>query len=206
MPGVRTCNEFSIDNSYQLKIHPISNMSRIGKKPIEIPEGVEVNINGQEVNIKGPKGEIKQSIPAGVLVKKENGMINVSLARDRASKKDLALWGLTRALLQNNVKGVREGFEKKLEIRGIGYKAALEDKCVSLEVGFSHSVKLEIPEGIDVSIAKELITVSGIDKYKVGQFAANIRKIRPPEPYKGKGVRYLEEKVRKKEGKKAGTT
>lgn len=178
-------------------------MSRIGKKPILIPEGVKINIEKQKVTIEGLKGMISSEIPEEILVKKEDNKIIVFPRKK--SKKSLALWGLIRVLLQNQVFGVTKGFEKKLEIQGVGYKAFLENgKILRLEVGFSHPVKIEIPQGIEVSITKEtLISVSGIDKQKVGEFAAKIKKIRPVEPYKGKGIRYLGEIVRMKAGKKA---
>jgi len=177
-------------------------MSRIGKKPILIPEGVDVEIKEKKVYFKGDKGELSQFIPDGIGVKKEEGKILVF--QERKNKNTPALWGLARALLQNCVDGVSRGFEKKLELIGVGYKVALEgDKTLGLEVGFSHPVKLEIPDDIKVSVEKNIITVFGIDKQKVGEFAAKIRRVRPPEPYKGKGIRYLGEKVRRKEGKKA---
>jgi large subunit ribosomal protein L6 len=180
-------------------------MSRIGKKPILIPDDVEVKIEDRQVVIKGQKGEISQEIPGEILVEKKEDKLIVS--PKRRTKRTPALWGLIRALLQNHIKGVTEGFEKQLEIRGIGYKASLPDqKTIQLEVGFSHPVKIEIPEGLNVSVEKNIIKISGIDKQKVGEFAAKIRKVRPPEPYKGKGIRYIGEKVRKKEGKKAATT
>ncbi len=179
-------------------------MSRVGKKPIKIPQGVEIKIEADRVTIKGPKGEISQEIPSGILVeKKENEIL---LSPKKEAKRMSAMWGLARALLQNHVKGVSEGFEKKLEIRGIGYKAALkDDKTLQLDVGFSHPVILKIPDGIKVSVEKNIIAVSGVDKQKVGEFAAEIRATRKPEPYKGKGIRYLGERVRRKEGKKAVT-
>lgn len=179
-------------------------MSRIGKKPIEIPEGVEVKTEANEVKIKGPKGEISQFIPGELGFKIEEKKIQV-LAKAE-TKRTKALWGLTRALLQNNIKGVKDGYEKKLELRGIGYRASLKDeRTLSLEVGFSHLVDFSVPDGITVKVEKNIITVTGIDRQKVGEVAANIRKARPPEPYKGKGIRYLGEKVRKKEGKKVAT-
>ena len=179
-------------------------MSRIGKKPILIPEGVEVNIDGQKVSIKGPKGEISQELSDEILVEQKEDKLQLSLKkRDKQSR---ALWGLWRALLKNDVEGVTSGFEKKLEIRGVGYRASLAgDGVIKLEVGFSHPVNLKIPQRIDVAIEKNLITVSGINKQAVGEFAAKVRKIKPPEPYKGKGIRYLGEKVRKKEVKKVAT-
>ncbi|MDD5146542.1 MAG: 50S ribosomal protein L6 [Candidatus Pacebacteria bacterium] len=178
-------------------------MSRIGKKPIIIPSGVTVEVTGQTVKIKGPKGEMTQEIHEDVSVEQKDGQLIVT--PQRTLRRTPALWGLSRALLQNCINGVSAGFEKKLEIIGIGYKAAKEgEKKLKLEVGFSHPVYLDIPEGVAITIEKNILTVSGIDKQKVGQLAAVIRKARPPEPYKGKGIRYLGEKVRKKEGKKAG--
>jgi len=182
-------------------------MSRIGKKPIPIPENVQVEIKDSEVKIKGPKGEIRQDIPVEVSVEKKDGVVQVLLKKK--DKKTPALWGTIRAILRNHIEGVTEGFEKKLEIRGIGYRAFLEgEKGIKLEVGFSHPVILEIPSDIKILIEKNIITVSGVDKQKVGEFAAKLRRVRPPEPYKGKGIRYLGEKVRIKEGKKvtAATT
>ena len=177
-------------------------MSRIGKKPIKIPDDVEVEIKERMVRIKGPKGEISKEIPLDIAIELKDK--EILLSPKRKTKKSGALWGLTRSLLYNDVKGVTEGFEKELELIGIGYRASVEkEKLLVLEVGFSQKVEIEIPEGINVSVKKNIITVSGIDKQKVGEIAAKIRKVRPPEPYKGKGIRYLGEKVRRKEGKKA---
>lgn len=177
-------------------------MSRIGKKPILIPKDVKVNINERRVVIKGSKGEIGITLPSEISVEKKEDAIQLSIKKE--TKQSKALWGLYRALLQNNIVGVSSGFEKTLEIIGVGYKASLEgDKTLKLEVGFSHSVVLEIPDDIKVSVEKNKVIVSGIDKQKVGEFAAKIRATRKPEPYKGKGIRYLGEKVRRKEGKKA---
>jgi len=180
-------------------------MSRIGKKPIIIPSGVEVTIKDRDVTIKGPKGEISQEIPFEISVKRDGDRVIVS--PKKMVKQTPALWGLIRMLLHNYVKGVSEGFEKKLEIKGIGYRAFVEgEKKLRLEVGFSHPVVLRIPDDLNVSIEKNIIKVSGIDKQRVGEFAAKLREIRKPEPYKGKGIRYVGEKVRKKEGKKAAAT
>lgn len=179
-------------------------MSRIGKKPIKIPQGVEVKISDDEVKVKGPKGELQQKIVDGILVEQKENELVVSLKRKTKDSK--ALWGLYRALLQNSVQGVTEAFEKQLEIVGVGYKAALQGKSLKLDVGFSHPVILEIPEGLNVTLEKNIITILGIDRQKVGQFAAKVRASRPPEPYKGKGIRYVGEKVRKKEGKKVVST
>jgi len=178
-------------------------MSRIGKKPIKIPTGVTVDIKDSEVVIKGPKGELSQKILDDILVEQKDNELVVTSKRQL--KRTSALWGLTRALLQNNVLGVSEGFIKKLEMVGIGYKAAKDgERKLKLEVGFSHPVFLDIPLGLEALIEKSIITISGFDKQRVGKFAAVVRKIKPPEPYKGKGIRYLGEKVRRKEGKKAG--
>jgi large subunit ribosomal protein L6 len=178
-------------------------MSRIGKKPIEIPQDVEVKTEGQKIIVKGPKGELSQEIrpEIGVLIKE--GKIFVSPKKE--TKETKSFWGLTRALLANLIQGVTKGFEKKLEIRGIGYRASLEGENLDLKVGFSHPVKVEKPTGVDFSVEKNIIIVSGIDKQLVGEISAKIRRIRPPDPYKGKGIRYLGEVVRKKEGKKAAT-
>ena len=175
-------------------------MSRVGKKPIFIPENIEVKINGREAVIKGPKGEITQEIPNGFEIEIKAQQITIRAKQE--TKKIKSLWGTLRALLANHIKGVSEGFKKELELIGIGFKGSVSDKMLNLEVGFSHSVVFPIPEGIEISVGKNII-ITGINKQKVGEVAAQIRKIRPPEPYKGKGIRYLGEKIRKKEGKKA---
>jgi large subunit ribosomal protein L6 len=180
-------------------------MSRIGKKPILIPSGVEAKTEGNVIKIKGPKGELQRTFLPDVNVEIANGSIQISPKIQ--SKNAAAFWGLTRALIFNMVKGVTDGFEKKLDIQGIGYKASVEGEKVVLYVGFSHAVKIEIPKEIKVSVEKSIITVSGADKEVVGQLAANIRKAKPMEPYKGKGLKYVNEIVRRKVGKKvAGTT
>ena len=178
-------------------------MSRIGKKPIPIPEGVKVSLEGKMVIIKGPKGELQREIRPEIKVELHNGTIVVSSFQD--TKQTKAFWGLTRALLSNMVKGVTEGYEKKLQMEGIGYKAALEGEDLVLQVGFSHPVRVKKKEGITFLVEKNSITVSGIDKELVGRIAASIRAIRPPEPYKGKGIRYDKEIVRRKAGKRAVT-
>ncbi|MBZ1348257.1 MAG: 50S ribosomal protein L6 [Candidatus Nealsonbacteria bacterium] len=176
-------------------------MSRIGKKPILIPEGVEIKTQERKVIVKGPKGELSRETPSEIKIEiKDNQIFVFPQIETRQTK---ALWGLTRALLANMVEGVLSGFEKKLEIQGIGFKAAIEGEELALDVGLSHSVKLRIPSGINIVIEKNIISVSGIDKETVGQFSANIRKVKPPEPYKGKGIRYVGEVVRRKAGKKA---
>ena len=178
-------------------------MSRVGKKPIQIPQGVEVKISGQKVMVRGPKGELSREVRPEIGVEVKEGKILVSPKIE--TKKTKALWGLTRALIANMIKGVTEGYEKKLEIEGIGFRASVEGENLVLSVGFTHPVKIKAPEGIKFSVEKNIITVSGTDKELVGQMAAKIRAIRPPEPYKGKGIRYVGERVRRKVGKKAAT-
>ncbi len=178
-------------------------MSRIGKKPIEIPQGVDVKIDGRNVIVKGPKGQLSQTIAGrDILVEKKDNFLIVGLEKE--TKPNRALWGTIRALLQNNILGVTAGFEKKLEMVGVGYKASCpDDKMLRVEAGFSHPVIVALPDGITATVAKNVIVISGIDKQQVGETAARIRKIRVPEPYKGKGIRYQGEIVRRKEGKKA---
>ena len=176
-------------------------MSRIGKQPIIIPENVEVKINDGQIIVKGPKGELTQSMPSQIeVVLKENELL-VTLRKK--TKDTSALWGLFRTLIFNMVQGVTEGFEKKLEIQGVGYRVALQGNKLVLSLGFSHPIELEAPEEIEFKADKNIITVSGLDKQLVGQITAKIRDLRKPEPYKGKGIRYLGEAVRRKAGKKA---
>lgn len=179
-------------------------MSRVGKKPILIPEGVEVKIEGQRVVVRGPKGELSKDIRPELRIEIKDKKVSVLPVGN--PKRTAALWGLSRTLLLNMVKGVKEGFEKKLEIEGLGFKAVLEGENLVLNVGFSHPVKIAAPPGIKFSVDKNIITVSGIDKELVGQTAANIRNVKKPEPYKGKGIRYLGEEIRRKVGKKTVTT
>ncbi len=179
-------------------------MSRVGKKPILIPERVEIKIENQKVIIKGPKGELEREIRPEIRVELKEGKIFVLPKIE--TKKTKAFWGLTRALLANAIEGVTSGFEKKLQIEGLGFRASLEGDNLVLQVGFTHPVKLKTPEGIKFSVEKNIITVSGINKELVGQVAAKIRKVKPPEPYKGKGIRYLGEVIRKKVGKKVAIT
>jgi len=179
-------------------------MSRIGKKPIEIPEGVEVQINRQKITIKGPKGELSREVRPEIKIEIKQGKIFVSIKRQ--TKQSRAFWGLTRALLANMVEGVVSGYEKKLEIHGLGYKANVQDEELVLSAGFTHLVKIKAPEGIKMSVERNIITVSGIDKELVGLIASKIRKVRPAEPYKGKGLRYQGEVIRRKAGKKVATT
>lgn len=179
-------------------------MSRIGNKIIEIPSGVNFELSGQEVKITGSKGSAQFTLPLGVNVTKKDSTLAVS--RVNETKNNKALHGTVRSLIANMIIGVSNGFEKKLELVGIGYRAAKEGDTLVLSVGFTHPVKLHVPAGLDVSIEKNVIKVSGTDKQAVGQFAAEVRSIRKPEPYKGKGIRYEGEKIRMKQGKavKAG--
>ena len=185
-------------------------MSRVGKKPILIPDGVEVKVEEDNVIVKGPKGEISRKFPPEFKIIIEGNKISIippSLRlKGKQLKKIQSLWGTTRALLNNMVKGVKDGFEKKLEIEGIGFKAGLTDKDLELWVGFTHSLKVPAQEGITFLVDKNVITVSGPDLGKVTQTAAAIKKLKKPEPYKGKGIRYQGEIIRKKLGKKAVTT
>lgn len=175
-------------------------MSRIGKKPISLPKGVEVTIDGSKVTVKGPKGTLTQDIPEGIsVVQEENSLL---VLRSSDDKKYRALHGLSRALLANMVEGVTNGFEKKLELVGVGYRAQLQGKKLVINIGFSHPVEVDPPEGIEFEVpAATKITVKGIDKQLVGNTAAHIRAIRKPEPYKGKGIKYENEVIRRKAGK-----
>ena len=177
-------------------------MSRIGKKPILIPEKVKVEISGQDIKVTGPKGFLQDKIHQEILAEVKDGKIFVSEVRKNMPKKLRGLWGLYRALLANMVEGVNTGFEKKLEIEGVGFKAAAVGEELVLNVGFIHPVKIKKPEGVTFLVEKNLITVSGIDKRAVGQVSAEIRQAKPAEPYKGKGIKYQGEKIRRKEGKK----
>lgn len=179
-------------------------MSRIGKQPIIIPENVEVKITDEQIAIKGPKGELTQSIPWQIKVVSEKRELIVT-SRQK-TKEASALWGLLRSLIFNMVKGVTEGFEKKLEVEGVGYRVSLQGNKLIFNLGFSHPIEIEAPEGIEFKVDKNIITVSGIDKQLVGQIAAKIRAFRKPEPYKGKGIHYLGEVIRRKVGKKAAGT
>jgi large subunit ribosomal protein L6 len=176
-------------------------MSRIGKKPIAVPAGVTVTLDGQTIAVKGPKGQLSWTVIDDVVVKHENGEITLSPRDD--SQRARGMWGLSRTLVDNMVHGVTQGFEQKLELVGVGYRAALKGDALSLQLGFSHDVEVAPPAGVTFVVPKQTeITISGIDKQAVGEIAAKIRRIRPPEPYKGKGVRYAGETVRRKEGKK----
>ncbi|PIR66639.1 MAG: 50S ribosomal protein L6 [Parcubacteria group bacterium CG10_big_fil_rev_8_21_14_0_10_36_14] len=181
-------------------------MSRIGKKPIIIPGGVEVNIEGREVKVKGPKGALSLVLHdhAKAEIKEEGNekFIQVSVINP-LNKADRAIWGLSAKLIYNMVCGITEGFKKELEVNGVGYKVALQGNTIKLEVGYSHPVEFALPEGISAEVQKNVITILGIDKQLVGEMAAQIRKIRKPEPYKGKGIKYSDEVIRRKAGKAA---
>jgi large subunit ribosomal protein L6 len=176
-------------------------MSRIGKKPIKIPEGVEIKIEKEEIFVKGPKGELSFTISPDVDVKIEEKEITVSEKKE--TKKSRAMWGTTRALISNMVEGVSVGYTKELQVKGVGYRAEMKGETLVLKVGFSHLVEIEKIEGVSFSVNKDIISVSGIKKDLVGRVAAEVRKVRPPEPYKGKGIRYKDEVIILKEGKKS---
>lgn len=176
-------------------------MSRVGRMPVEVPQGVNVEIKGAHVRIKGPRGEMSHTFPADMDIRFEDGQIEVQRPSDERNHR--ALHGMTRALINNMVVGVSKGFEKVLEVNGVGYRAEVNGNNLVLNVGYSHPVVVEPPEGIsfEVETRSRQIKVLGYDKQAVGQVAADIRKIRPPEPYKGKGIKYLDEKIRRKAGK-----
>ncbi|MBW2057856.1 MAG: 50S ribosomal protein L6 [Deltaproteobacteria bacterium] len=175
-------------------------MSRIGKLPIPIPEGVEVSLSGDAVQVKGPKGQLERRLPRGAQVTVEDNQVRVQRPDD--SRQAKSVQGLTRSLLANMVVGVSQGFEKKLEIVGVGYRAERKDDGLFLTLGYSHPILYPLPPGIDVVVDKQVaLTVKGIDKELVGAVAAKIRSFRPPEPYKGKGIRYKDEYIRRKVGK-----
>jgi len=175
-------------------------MSRIGMKPVEVPSGVDVQIRGSDVKVKGTKGELARTFHERIGFDVDDGAVTVTRPDD--SRESRALHGLSRALLHNMVHGVSEGFTKTLEIHGVGYRASLSGERLELQVGFSHPVVVEAPEGITFEVPEPTrVIVSGIDKEQVGQVAADVRKVRPPEPYKGKGIRYVGEYVRRKAGK-----
>ena len=175
-------------------------MSRIGKSPIPLPSGVDVNVSGSELKVKGPKGALSMTIPSPIAAEVAEGELR--FLRPDEKRDSRARHGLARALANNLVVGVTDGFSKALEIQGVGYRAEAKGKTLNLNLGFSHPVEIPVPEGLKVSVDNNTnITIEGIDKQLVGQFAADIRSIRPPEPYKGKGIRYLGEHVRRKVGK-----
>lgn len=179
-------------------------MSRVGKKPIQIPDGVKVEISGQKVSVTGPLGSISWDVIEGIELRQEENVLYVENKGTEDDKKLQAFFGLSRALVANMVTGVSTGFEKDLEIHGVGYRAQQKNQDVELQLGFSHPITFSPPEGITIQVVDPTrIKIKGIDKQKVGQVAANIRELRPPEPYKGKGIRYKDEYVRRKAGKAA---
>ncbi len=176
-------------------------MSRIGRMPVELPQGVDVKVKGSHVRVKGPKGELEHTFPAAMKIKVDDGIVTVDRPSDERTHR--ALHGMTRALINNMVVGVSTGFQKILEINGVGYRAELTGQNLVLNVGYSHPVEIVPPEGItfEVDNRTRQIKVMGYDKQVVGQVAADIRKVRPPEPYKGKGIKYIDERIRRKAGK-----
>ena len=176
-------------------------MSRIGKKPVTVPGGVTAQVNGQEIKVNGPKGELSHVLVEDIIAKLENGGIEIAMRED--TKTARAMWGMSRTMVANLIAGVTEGFTKRLEITGVGYRAALQGQNLQLQLGYSHDVVYPIPAGIQVVCPRPTeIIITGIDKQKVGQVAAEIRRYRPPEPYKGKGIKYAGEFILRKEGKK----
>lgn len=176
-------------------------MSRLGKKPIEIPQGVTVQVAGNQVSVKGPKGELKQVIRPEILVEVKDNKVLLS-PKGELPKKGRGLWGLYHALVSNMIEGTSKGFEKKLEIEGVGFKAVVQGDSLVLNLGFTNPVTVQKPEGVTFLVEKNLITVSGADKEAVGSVSAFIRKQKKAEPYKGKGIKYQGERIRRKEGKK----
>src|SRR5437763_8276642 len=177
-------------------------MSRIGKEPIAVPAGVDVSVDGSRVSVKGPRGQLEQTFHADMRIMLEDGTVRVERPSDERDHR--SLHGLTRTLIANMVEGVTQGYEKRLEIQGVGYRAALRGKDIELSVGYSHTVTVKAPEGIEFEVpAPTQIVVRGSSKQAVGEIAARIRKVRPPEPYKGKGIRYRDEYVARKVGKRA---
>ena len=176
-------------------------MSRIGKKAVSIPSGVTITLDGQTVTVKGPKGQLAWTVSEEIEVKQEGAELTFTPRSD--SQRAKGMWGLSRTLVGNMVEGVTKGYEETLELVGVGYRAAMKGQALSMQLGFSHDVDIPAPAGIAFAVPKQTeIKISGIDKQLVGEIAARIRRIRPPEPYKGKGVRYAGEQVRRKEGKK----
>jgi large subunit ribosomal protein L6 len=179
-------------------------MSRIGKQPVNIPAGVKVAVSGGHVKVDGPKGSLERTVPVGILVEVKDGKVLV--ARPDDTRKNKALHGLTRALINNMVDGVAKGFMKELHIEGVGYRAAVAGPKLNLTLGYSHPVEFDIPKGITITVETQTeVKITGIDKALVGQVAANIRFLREPEVYRGKGIRYKDEKIRRKAGKTAST-
>ncbi len=176
-------------------------MSRIGKKPVAIPSGVNVTIDGQTVEVKGPKGQLSWTVSEEIAISQDAGSLILAPRSD--TQRARAMWGLSRTLVNNMVVGVTSGYEETLELVGVGYRAAMKGQALNMQLGFSHEIDLEPPAGITFAVPRPVeIKIAGVDKQLVGEIAARIRKLRPPEPYKGKGVRYVNEVVRRKEGKK----
>jgi len=178
-------------------------MSRIGKKTINIPDGVELKIENKKVIVKGPKGQLEQILSNNFELVQDKESKELLIKPIKESKSNSALWGLFRSLIFNMIKGVTDGFEKKLEINGVSYRAVVQNNNLILNLGLSHPVEIEAPKDISFEVEKNIITVSGIDKQLVGQIAAKVREQKKPEPYKGKGIRYIDEVIRRKAGKKA---
>lgn len=177
-------------------------MSRVGKKPLALPSGIDLKVDGSTITVKGTKGQLSITLDPRVKVAVEGGELNVSV-KDPEDVKQRALWGLSRRLIENMVVGVTKGYEKKLEVNGVGFKVALAGKTLKLDVGFSHDVEFTIPDDLTVTVEKNVISVNGIDKQRVGEIAAQIRRIKKPEPYKGKGIKYVDEVIHRKAGKAA---
>lgn len=176
-------------------------MSRVGKKPVEAPKGVTFTVKGQDVAVKGPKGELAFRVPDEIAVSLDGASLTVNPRNDTPRAR--AMWGMSRAILASHTKGVADGFERTLELTGVGYRAAMQGAKLQLQLGYSHDVVYEPPSGVKIETPKQTeIKISGIDKQLIGQVAADIRSYRPPEPYKGKGVKYAGERIRRKEGKK----
>jgi len=175
-------------------------MTRIGKQPIVIPKGVDVKIDNQRVVVKGPKGVLERDFHGRISFERNDNIIK-AIVKNPEEKRSRELWGLSRVLLYNMIEGVTKGFSKQLEINGVGYRASVAGKKLTLSVGYSHPVEFDIPEEIEIKVEKNIITVAGIDKQLVGQAAAQIREIKKPEPYKGKGIKYIDEVIRRKAGK-----
>ncbi|MDE2357558.1 MAG: 50S ribosomal protein L6 [Alphaproteobacteria bacterium] len=176
-------------------------MSRIGKKPVVIPSGVTVTVDGQTVGVKGPKGQLSWTVSDEIAIAQDAGSLSLSPRSDTTRAR--AMWGLSRTLVNNMVVGVTDGFEETLELVGVGYRAAMKGKALNMQLGYSHEIDFDPPAGITFAVPRPVeIKIAGVDKQLVGEIAARIRKLRPPEPYKGKGVRYASEVVRRKEGKK----
>jgi large subunit ribosomal protein L6 len=176
-------------------------MSRIGKKPVAVPSGITANVEGQTVKVKGPKGTLSFVVPDDVTVKLDGGQIKVDPRSE--TKRARSQWGTSRTLISNLIAGVSKGFERRLEITGVGYRAAVQGKSLNIALGYSHDINYPIPEGITIATPRPVeIIISGADRQKVGQVAAEIREYRPPEPYKGKGIKYSDERIFRKEGKK----